>query len=303
MKRLANYCSFRTRLFNVSAVALLLGWAAAVARADSGGMVQALPAAPVLATGTAKVKGERCNVRSRPSTTAEVVAQLGKGELVDVLETKTVAESGKSREWLKIAMPAQARCFVSSKLITEGAANADAVNVRCGPGSNYHEVGKLAKGEKVEVVKTSGEWTQIKPSPHCVGWISSDLVEVLPPAPAPAPPKAEAPMAPAAVPVALAPAPIASGVTVVTTGPDETAAGVVKEGMLHTVKGPAGAPASYELLTPETDRLQWRICFVEAPDKNLSRYDGKNVRVLGVERWRKGDRWPVVVADRVDMIW
>ena len=136
MKKFAKFCSL--------SVFAILVVAAVTVRADSG-------AAPVTAvanvTGNGTVKGDRVNVRSRPSTGAEVVAQLNKGDSVDVRGSKSVTEGGKTREWLQVALPASGKAFVSSKLVSGGAATADGINVRSGPGTNYRDIGKLAKGE------------------------------------------------------------------------------------------------------------------------------------------------------------
>ena len=77
---------------------------------------------------------------------------------------------------------------------------------------------------------------------------------------------------------------------------------VVKDGILLAVTE-AGAPASYQLMTPEMNRLQQRMCYLESDSAKLDRFEGKHVRVAGNERWRKGDRDPVLVIDRIGMVW
>lgn len=52
--------------------------------------------------------------------------------------------------------------------------NADTLNVRSGPGTNYAIVGTLAKGTVVNTVSTSGSWTQIN-SPK-TGWVASQYL-------------------------------------------------------------------------------------------------------------------------------
>src|SRR6266404_7913253 len=115
MKKFTNSCNFRRQLFVLSAV--LAGaaiWAAPAARADSVATVQPVAAPAAEATGRGTVKGDRSNVHSRPSLHSEVVIQLHKGDSVDVLEHKTVSEP-KSMEWLRIALPATAKCYISAK--------------------------------------------------------------------------------------------------------------------------------------------------------------------------------------------
>ena len=249
------------------------------------------PAPSLVAVNHGVVKGVRSNVRARPSLTAEPVIQLSKGDSVTIVERKAVGGNGKGTEWLRIQLPAQAKCFVSAQLVNNGVIKADSAYVRCGPSTNHRDVGKLAKGDSVEVVKTEGAWLQIKPTPQCTGWIAAELVEI---APAPATPTP---------PVTILP-PTAAGASmkVVDTDPDVIVQYVLKDGILLAATE-AGALAPYQLMTPELNRLQQRICYLENDHVDLKRFEGKHIRVSGNERWRKGDRDPVLVIDRIGMVW
>ncbi len=297
MKNSKNFDTIRSRF---------LGLSAATAFA-------ALAVAASASAEKATVQKDRSNVRTRPSTTSEVVAQLSKGDTVDVLERKSVTDKDKTMDWLRIVLPATAKCFVNAKLISDGVAKTDAVNIRSGPGTHYHDVGKLAKGDRVDVMKTVGVWLEIKPTPQCSGWIAADLVNIeaaaatTAPAPAPVPPlppviseNPEAVTPPVTLPAT--PAPAAPAVQIVNTDPDVLVTYVVKDGILRSVKD-ANAPATHELMTPTLNRIEHRVCYVDAGQTNVSRFEGKQVRVSGNQRWRKGDRYAVLVADRVDMIW
>src|ERR1700722_19780653 len=163
MRKWTNLRNFRRQLLVLSALACAGHWIVSAARADSGAAVP-LPPAPAIETGRGIVKGQHSNVRSRPSLNAEVISQLHKGDSVDVLDRKTVTEREKSMDWLRIALPPTAKCFVSAKHLTDGAVNVENLNVHCGPGTNYRDIGKLPKGTKVEVVEKKGEWAQIRPT-------------------------------------------------------------------------------------------------------------------------------------------
>src|ERR1044071_3178620 len=91
--------------------------AAAVTRADIGVVAQA----PVITTGHGTVTGDRVNIRARADKNAEGVAQLAKGDSVEALDHKG--------DWLKIALPASAKCYVASKFLADGAATSDAINI------------------------------------------------------------------------------------------------------------------------------------------------------------------------------
>jgi uncharacterized protein YgiM (DUF1202 family) len=252
------------------------------------------------------VKGDRCNVRALPSMNAEVVTQLNKGDAVEVLEHKTVSEAGKTVEWLRIPLPANAKCYVHAKYVTNGVVNADAVYVRSGAGANFRDVGKLNKGARVEVVGKEGDWVRIKATPDCSGWIAAELVTIEAPAPPAAPPPSAQPVSEIATPPVAAPVsapPAVPPVRIVDISPEEQVQYIVKVGVLRAVDDARNAPGSYELMTPEVERRQHRLCYLETTKLNLDRYRGKLVRVQGDQHWRKGERFPVVVVDRVDIVW
>ena len=301
MKKFTNSCNFRRQLLVLSALlAYAAVWAGQVARADVGAVVQPV-AAPAAGAERGTVKGEHSNVRSRPSLHSEVVAQLHKGDTVDVLEHKAVSEP-KSMEWLRIALPATAKCYVSAKHLTDGAANVENLNIRCGPGSSYRDIGKLPKGARVEVVEKKGEWVQIKPTSDCSGWIAAELVDVVAtPAPVVAPTPAPSANAGGIVtpPAAAPPSP---SISVVNTDPDVLVTYAVKDGYLWAVNEP-NAPASFELRNAEVDRISHRMAYLEASEMNLKKFEGKHVRIVGNQRWRKGDRYAVIAVQRIDVVW
>ena len=279
--------------------------AAPVLKASAEG--QTGQSSPSLAVGNhGVVKGARSNVRARPGLKAEPIIQLSKGESVVIVERKMVSENGKAIEWLRIRLPSQAKCFVSAQLVTNGVVKVGDVYVRCGPSTNHRDVGKLVKGDQIEVVKTEGAWLQIKPTAQCTGWISAELVDIVPepvtPEVAPAPASPTTVPTPTTSEVVPPSAPAGAVVKIVDTDPDVIVQYVMLDGILQAVTE-ADAPALYQLMTPEMNRLQQRMCYVESNQGDLDRYEGKHVRLSGNERWRKGDRYPVLMIDRIGMVW
>lgn len=207
MKKFINCCTI--------SLAVALALAAITAHADSG--AAPIPKVVALSGDNVRiVKANNVNLRARPSRTSEVIMQLKKGDELNVFEIKPVVEAGKTQEWARVQLPAAAKCYVLAKLLTDGKATGEAINIRSGPGTNFKDIGKLAKGQKADVVKTTGEWTQIKPTTQCSGWVATDYLEaapapVAPPVPA-APPiitsVVEPPPAPAPVAPLPAPAPM-----------------------------------------------------------------------------------------------
>ena len=63
------------------------------------------------------------------------------------------------------------------------------------------------------------------------------------------------------------------------------------------------APGSYALMTPNVGDREYVIAYLDAPQTNLARYNGKHVRVLGNQRWQRDERYPVIAVERVDIVW
>lgn len=301
MRKYTNLCTFHRRPFALSvALACAALYSVTPGHADSGVVVA--QTAPVGAATRGTVKAEHSNVRSRPTLHSEVITQLHKGEGVDVLEHKTVAEREKSMEWLRISLPETAKCYVSAKHVADGTVDVDNLNVRCGPGSSYRDIGKLAKGTKVEILQNKGDWARIKPTADCSGWIAAELVDVeVAPAPIAGPEPSPSANSGEIVTPPVA-APVGPSVSVVNTDPDVLVTYAVKDGYLDSVNE-TNAPAAFELRTPEADRLSFRVAYLEAPGLSLTKYNGKHVRIVGTQRWHKGDRYPVISVERVDMVW
>jgi SH3-like domain-containing protein len=281
--------------FTVLSVSAALACAAVNTHADS--LAQAAPAAaakPAVATGdTGVVRADRVNVRARPDKKSEIVTQLNKGDTVVVIE--------KQGEWVKVRPPEKAKCYVSSKHLQDGVSTTENLNIRCGPGTNFKDIGKLAKGDKVEVVKTTGEWSQIKPTEKCAVFIAAEFVEISTPLPPP----------PVVTTTELTPPPVVTAVPVVPVAPvakpvepEVLVQVLLKDGIFASVTE-TNAPAKYELLTQDVSGRQYRMDFLDMSevDKDMKRYEDKHVRVYGTERWRKGDRYPVMTVKRIDIVW
>ncbi len=86
------------------------------------------------------------------------------------------------------------------------------------------------------------------------------------------------------------------------TDPDVLVTYAVQDGYLGSA-AESNPPAAFELRTPEADRLSFRVAYLEAPGLNLTKYVGKHVRIVGTQRWHKGDRYPVISVERIDMVW
>jgi SH3-like domain-containing protein len=275
MKKFASLCL-------ISAVTLT-----GSVRADALKLAEAPAPAPIAGNVGTALK-DNVNVRARADKNSEVLTQLKKGDTIEIRERKG--------EWLRIGLPESGKCYVAAKFLKDGEITGDAVNVRCGPGTNFREVGKLNKGERVTVVKTEGEWSQIKPTPHCSGWVAAELIEISAPTPVPAPLQtSEAPLP------ALTPMPVSAAVALAESSDEVHIQYVVKDGYLAVVKEPQ-APAPFVLMTQNIMGREYVIAYLETTQTNLSRYEGRHVRVVGNQRWKKGDRYPVIAIERCEPV-
>ena len=57
-----------------------------------------------------------------------------------------------------------------------GTVTASTLNVRSGSSTSYNIVGKIYKGDKVEILETSNGWHKIKASNGKIGWVSGDYI-------------------------------------------------------------------------------------------------------------------------------
>ena len=175
---------------------------------------------------TVMVTGNRVNLRAAPHGHSEVVGQVS-------YDDRLTLHGAPTDVWVKVSIPPTCDVWIFSELLRNDLVIADKAQVRAGAGLNYHAVGQLVRGDRVEIRGTFKEWTKIAPPANCSVFITNLYVRVLTPeeaaqpgsatpaapaveapaAPAPAAPAAPAvPAAPAAPAVPAAPAPEAAPV-------------------------------------------------------------------------------------------
>lgn len=125
------------------------------------------------------------NVRSGPSTSDNLIGTLKKGDKVYVIEQL-------SNGWSKIKFEGKT-AYVSSQYLAKETSptpiptpppttsttmkcNADILNVRSGPATSYSVMGKLRKGDKVQVIEAlSNGWSKIQFEGK-VGYVSTEYL-------------------------------------------------------------------------------------------------------------------------------
>ncbi len=105
------------------------------------------------------------------------------------------------------------------------------------------------------------------------------------------------------VPASAEPA-VVERVQVISTDPDIHVVYVLKDGILMTASSTADAPADYQLMRETNMGRRHLMCYLVAPDGvDMTRFEEKEVRVAGNLLWHKGDRYPVLNADRIERVW
>lgn len=132
--------------------------------------------------GTYKVTADVLRVRSDASTSSSIVGLLSNGDEV-------TAES-ENNGWCKITYNNQT-AYVSKDFLTPSSTdnsssnsvqststlyvNADRLNFRTGPGTNYSIIDVLSNGDKIEVTGQSGNWYKVHYN-GSDGYVSKDYV-------------------------------------------------------------------------------------------------------------------------------
>lgn len=117
------------------------------------------------------VRGEKVNLRSAPSTRAEVVWQLGSGYPLKVLQRKG--------SWLKVVDFENDGGWVSRRLTTTTPhviVKSPVANVRSGPGTGNRVLRKASYGDVFQVLEKRKSWVHVKGEDARKGWIARSLV-------------------------------------------------------------------------------------------------------------------------------
>lgn len=121
------------------------------------------------------VTKDKINVRVDSTVMSKSLGKLPKGSIVDALTEKY--------KWVKIKLPRNFTCYVSSEYIEripgkKGRVTATSLNLRDRPSLNAYTIGKIPKGTLVSVLEKKGKWYKIRAYPHAYGWIHKKFLKV-----------------------------------------------------------------------------------------------------------------------------
>jgi hypothetical protein len=135
---------------------------------------------------TAVVKGDRVNVRGRPSLVGEVITQLNRGEQVTVIEQIPVAspKPGEPARWTRIRLPANTPVWVFAPYIDadDGTSKVNRLNLRAGPGENFSVLGRIERGTRVQEIRVVNNWMEIEAPDTTHAFVAADFLEIVGPA-------------------------------------------------------------------------------------------------------------------------
>lgn len=117
------------------------------------------------------IKGNVANIRSGPGTNYEVIWQAEKNYPIEVIQTQgdwiLFKDYENDKGWVSKGLTSETKCVIVKN---------PTVNVRSGASTSNPIVFKAQKGTPFEVIKTQGDWYQIKHSDGDTGWISKSVV-------------------------------------------------------------------------------------------------------------------------------
>lgn len=130
-----------------------------------------LAPAAALAQQMVSVKGKVVNMRSSPSTNAEVLWELSQGYPLQV-----VAKQGS---WLKVRDFENDTGWIFQSMThnrPHHIVKSRIANIRSGPGASHRVVGQARYGEVLRTREKRDGWVRIESSTHPDGWISRGLL-------------------------------------------------------------------------------------------------------------------------------
>lgn len=132
-----------------------------------------------LAKETAVVQEDRLRLRQEPRRDGRIIGHLAQGETVLVIGEEggwkqVVTEDAIGWAAASYLAPAEARSISQQT----GTVAADSLNVRAEPSLHAPRIGRLVRGEEVDIVEKKPGWYKIASSTGLGGWVSSAYVQV-----------------------------------------------------------------------------------------------------------------------------
>lgn len=241
------------------------------------------------------VTANKLNIRVKPGTNYEVVAQANKGEKLEILQHQD--------EWYEVVAPADTKVWVAAAFIENGVVK-KAVHLRSGPSVAFSAFRLAETGEPLKIIdKSRKDWYQVEPPKGLTAWTNAKYVYLTPenaaqltgkkpetqPEEVSAPPKEGSPETKSED--EKTPLPFTDG------KPKQ----VSVEGFLV----PLSKDSTYvtHAIASRINGEYFPLCYVHSKTHNLQLWEGRRVHVTGMQRWVKNWQRPIVEVDKISPTW
>lgn len=124
-----------------------------------------------------KVEKDSINIRTDSTINSPIIGKLTKNEYVEIM--------GEKYEWYKIRVPDRFRCYVYSKYLNKidkdrGEVRIPSLNVRSNPSLDAPIIGRVKKGDILNITKNGEGWVEVSCYPYARGWVYKLFVKLLP---------------------------------------------------------------------------------------------------------------------------
>ncbi|MCM8756449.1 MAG: SH3 domain-containing protein [Candidatus Omnitrophica bacterium] len=123
-----------------------------------------------------KINKDEINVRTDSTLNASILGYLKKGEYVLIIDEKY--------EWYKVILPPRFYAYVYHRYIKKVSDNqlmviANNLNLRSQPSLKSPIIGKVNRGELLNIIDEGDEWIKVKAFPNLVGWVYKSFVDII----------------------------------------------------------------------------------------------------------------------------
>jgi len=226
------------------------------------------------------VTANKLNLRVKPGTKYTLVAQVKKGDKLEVVKH----ENG----WYRVLAPEDSKVWVSADFVENGVIK-KTVHLRSGPSLAFSAYRLAEPGESVKVLDKSRKgWLRIAPPSGLTAWVSAQYVFLTPENAA-----------------RLTAKPVAKkedkGSKVDSA---ESLPFINSTGKIVTVEGYLVAlrkDAKYvtHAIAAKINGDYFPLCYIHSDTHNLNLWKGRRVNITGKQRWVKGWQRPVVDLTKI----
>lgn len=120
----------------------------------------------------AMVNVELLNVRQGPGTEFAKTGLLRSGAIVHIIESKNLWDRIDDTQWVYSSYLDKSSAVSDTLVFPSGIVNADLLNVRKGPGTNFSIIKQVKRATAVTIYQSKGEWDSIGENE----WVFSDYI-------------------------------------------------------------------------------------------------------------------------------